>query len=101
MKKLKEILQEDHKYAFERSFGEKNPTLADTIKSHAKKRGIDEDVLNEISYDLPSSLIYLENAAGSLFDASKGLKRAGYLNTAKKIDSLQTDILKQLELLTK
>ena len=44
MKKLKDLLKES--YVWERSFGEKLPTLADTTARHATKQ---EGKLNEVS----------------------------------------------------
>ena len=66
MKKLKELLKES--YVWERSFGEKLPTLADTTKAYAKKNNITEVGNSQVH---KRYTMKIEDAAGNLESAVK------------------------------
>mgnify|MGYP001310458243 CR=1 FL=1 len=87
MKKLKDLLKESH--VWERKFGEKLPTLADTTAKYAEKHG--KKKVNERTYN------ELEKYETAIFDVIIQFKKIYERSEHKKnrkINKLIQDLLK-------
>ena len=98
MKKLKDLLKESH--VWERKFGEKLPTLADTTAKYAEKHG--KKKVNEA--------INLKDAGGEIFDTviafkkiyeksphKKNRKINMYIKQLLKIEQQLSDVIGDLD----